>query len=184
MGLQNIRIRIPGENEFIEEFRGPTPEAAKDRARIRYPDAAKISWVGGYNAPKEEKQRAVRNVPAAGGNAPAATGYTVSAGNAKREYNEDDEFGWEVVGFLFKWGTISFVGFWALVILYMFSPIIAGVGSAKVADKVLHQTPWHSRLVGLVLVGFVGFTGTSFLQQEYAGSTLFLPEANIEQVAE
>ena len=46
MGQHKIKVRIPGQNEFIEIFRGPSVEAAKNRARVLYRDAAVISWVG------------------------------------------------------------------------------------------------------------------------------------------
>ena len=179
MGLQNIRIRIPGENEFIEEFRGPTPEAAKDRARIRYPDAAKITWVGGAkdnsmdeffadNA-RKVKENNERVFGVSGRNADNgsildnAKSVVSSVNKAGNSTGDDATF----IVWCIKWGGI---GFLTLLIVYaaiITAPVIAAAGSAKVADKALSKGHWHSRVIGLLLVGFVGFTGTAMLQQEY-----------------
>ena len=45
------------------------------------------------------------------------------------------------------------VGGVALYFVLLVTPIIAGVGSAKLADGMLHQRRWYTRLAGLLLVG-------------------------------
>ena len=45
----------------------------------------------------------------------------------------------------------------------------------------LHQRRWHTRLAGLLLV-FMSFGGTVALQQEFMGSSPFLPSETTEEV--
>lgn len=179
MGKHTIRIRIPGENTFTEEFRGPSVEAAKDRARIMYPDAAKISWVGGAkdhsndeffadNARKvRENNERVFGVSGRNANTGSVDGTTFSTRNNNNSYDDGDDYSGEFLLWCIKWGSIGFVGLIVIYAAIITAPIIGAIGSAKVADKALHQGPWHARVAGLLLVGFVAFTGTAMLQQEY-----------------
>ena len=160
MGKHRIKIRIPGENEFIEEFRGPSVESAKDRARVLYPDAAKISWVGGGASPstlKKQSNDTYTPPRAAGGmdqpHEPA------SSNNTQFEAPDIDGAG-ALLWFVIKWWVIYCV-------VVGFAPVVAGVCTGKVANKATRGKGLKVRIAATALAGLSALAGTDALQKEY-----------------
>lgn len=161
MGKHRIKIRIPGENEFIEEFRGASAKAAEDRARIHYPDAAKTQWMGqaGSSAKKERQDDTYTAPRAAGGmdqpHQPA------SSGRPQREY--DPEAAGDALAtlwFLFKWWFI-------IACVIGFAPFIAGGCTGKVANKMTRGKGLKVRVAVTFLSGAAAFFGTAMIQKEF-----------------
>ena len=188
-----IRIRLRGCNEFVEKFPGGSPQAAKDLARSRYPEAQYISWQGSARSDAEEAAAAARVAEreaaykesyrkqhgwVEGGRTIPTPNVTHSSSTSSSSNNNSssDSSGAGAVGMLLVGGV-------ALYFVLLVAPIIAGVGSAKLADGMLHQRRWYTRLAGLLLVGSMSFGGTVALQQEFMGSSPFLPSETTEEVS-
>ena len=158
MGKHRIKIRIPGENEFIEEFRGASAKAAEDRARIHYPDAAKTQWMGqaGTSAKKERQDDTYTPPRAAGG-----TDQPASSGSQQSTY--DPEAAGDALAtlwFLFKWWFI-------IACVIGFAPFIAGGCTGKVANKMTRGKGLKVRVAATLLSGSTAFFGTAMIQKEF-----------------
>lgn len=196
---QKVRIRLRGCNEFQEKFPASSVVDAVNLAKCRYPDAQHISWVGScrsdedeakseqffadYKRKVDENNERVFGVSGRNADQGPVSGTTHSiydngggGGNSGgNPVSSIADMGLVVGGFV----VILIIGF-----IVMFAPIIAFVGTGKLAYgqvKKLNIKTIYTIILTLALSTGAG-VGTFKLQQEYMPEVAEYQQEKVEQL--
>lgn len=196
---QKVRIRLRGCNEFQEKFPASSVVDAVNLAKCRYPDAQHISWVGScrsdedeakseqffadYKRKVDENNERVFGVSGRNADQGPVSGTTHSiydngggGGNSGgNPVSSIADMGLVVGGFV----VILIIGF-----IVMFAPIIAFVGTGKLAYgqvKKLNIKTIYTIILTLALSTGAG-VGTFKLQQEYLPEVAEYQQEKVEQL--
>ena len=196
---QKVRIRLRGCNEFQEKFPASSVVDAVNLAKCRYPDAQHISWVGScrsdedeakseqffadYKRKVDENNERVFGVSGRNADQGPVSGTTHSiydngggGGNSGgNPVSSIADMGLVVGGFV----VMLIIGF-----IVMFAPIIAFVGTGKLAYgqvKKLNIKTIYTIILTLALSTGAG-VGTFKLQQEYLPDVAEYQQEKVEQL--
>ena len=158
MTMHNVRIHISGVNAFTEQFPGGSPAAAKQLAKTRYPNATRVDWQGAVAAPRQEMQPIAQDP------------------NDRRNINdlkmdaphnpitlpkvEAPQSGGGCAVALIAGGA-------AVGLAVFFAPVIAAVGTGRIANKGTRGRGLKTRVAATLLAGVAACAGTAALQKEY-----------------
>ena len=195
---QRVRIRLRGCNEFTEKFPASSVSDAVNLAKVRYPEAQHISWAGSCRSPEDESRTqqffadckrktdetnervfGVSGRNADQGPVSGTTYSTSSSGGGGNSVGNTAggvaDMGLVVGGFV----VILIIGF-----IVMFAPIIAFVGTGKLAYgqvKKLNIKTIYTIILTLALSTGAG-VGTFKLQQEYLPDVAEYQQEKVEQL--
>lgn len=184
MAYHKIRIRLRGCNEFTEKFPGGSVADAKALAKSRYPDAQYISWIGGAVSDEQEernrqwsidyKKKVDENNERVFGKSGRnvddfqvdnSESYSTGGGRVSSAASDIAGMGLIVGGFVFLV---------ILSIIIIFAPVVAFVGTGKMAYgqvRKLNIKTVYTILITLAISTGAG-AGTHRLQQEYMPETV------------
>ena len=195
---QKVRIRLRGCNEFQEKFPASSVVDAVNLAKCRYPDAQHISWVGScrsdedeakseqffadYKRKVDENNERVFGVSGRNADQGPVSGTTHSIYDNGGGGNSGGNPVSSIAG-LGLWAG-GFVVMLIIGFIVMFAPIIAFVGTGKLAYgqvKKLNIKTIYTIILTLALSTGAG-VGTFKLQQEYLPDVAEYQQEKVEQL--
>ena len=196
---QKVRIRLRGCNEFQEKFPASSVVDAVNLAKCRYPDAQHISWVGSCRSDEDEakseqffadyKRKVDENNERVFGVSGRNADQGPVSGTTHSIYDNGGgggNSGGNVAGSIADMGLVvgGFVVMLIIGFIVMFAPIIAFVGTGKLAYgqvKKLNIKTIYTIILTLALSTGAG-AGTFKLQQEYLPDVAEYQQEKVEQL--